>query len=205
MTSAQAVPAGPRRGSAAAFTLVEMTIVLAILGIISGMAVVVYGRVGATSDEQAIQGECATVRTACLRFRADVGRPPHLIAELLQEPATWWWSADRPASWDAAIRRGWNGPYLAAERSSAGGDPAEESRLLAGGSYERHQSSSSNPLAILVSQYGSHPQDGSGGRWKSHFQLEESAVDGLVVRFVHDPAAAAPGDSVVRLPTGLAP
>lgn len=191
----------PRAG----FTLVEMVVVVAILAVVSGLVVVAYGQVGAATDEQAIRAECAAVRSACLRFRADVGRSPHLVAELLQEPGTWWWTAARPPAWDAATRHGWNGPYLACERSSADGCATEEARLLAGGGYERRQSASGNRLDILTSEYGSHPQDATGDRWRSHFQIEESAVDGLVVRFVHDPAAAPSSDCVHRLPTGLPP
>jgi hypothetical protein len=229
-----------------AFTMVEMVMVTALLALVAGMAVAAYGGVGAATDKDIIGAECARIRDACLRFHADVGRPPRLVAELLQDPrdpahpedpgrTSWWWRTQWNDGivtlWDAASRRGWRGPYIVPECGYAD-DPlttdrdesrTEERRLLyeaASSTYILRTLASDPPgrlLAMILDGCDSRPQQlGTGGRLRSHYQLEEIRSGGgsmLYVRFVADPGATVAagydpltdGNVVARVPTGLQP
>lgn len=136
-----------------AFTLLEMTIVVAILAIIAGAALMAYDSTGDAASKDLVRHDMGVLAQAIRQFKADMGEPPQFIAELLQSPATnlshstfdglggWWWRtqagaymAPYPAanlwSFDPTVRRGWRGPYLRIEgRSAAGAEWAEGRRI----------------------------------------------------------------------------
>jgi prepilin-type N-terminal cleavage/methylation domain-containing protein len=201
------------------FTLVELLVTIAILSVVAGMAVYLVSGVQNSGETQAVQAELVTIRKACLRFKADMGEPPRYLAELLQSPSSsnglggWWWRTDgtpaaRLRSFDPVVGRGWNGPYLCAELTSAAAEEASESRTNAGGVMESISSDNSagKHLTLLRSEYGCHPQKKDGDKTLSHFQLDFSVADRISVRFLHDPLQTPCESNVVaRLDLGLKP
>jgi|WetSurMetagenome_2_1015567.scaffolds.fasta_scaffold28614_4 prepilin-type N-terminal cleavage/methylation domain-containing protein len=203
----------------AGFTLAELLVVMAILALTSGLVIMAVGSVGRSTDTQLAQAECAEIRKAALRFAADMGQPPRYVAELLQSPdpsdalGGWWWRTDgAPAtalrSFDPAIGRGWNGPYLHAEFTSSGDGQAAEARLLAASTTQTAASDNAahRRLAVLLSGYSTHPQKTVDGRLLSHYQMDYSDSGEIFVRFVHDPSASSDQTVVVaRLGLGIVP
>ncbi|MBN8524694.1 MAG: prepilin-type N-terminal cleavage/methylation domain-containing protein [Planctomycetes bacterium] len=100
-----------RRG----ITLMELLVVVAILGLVAGMAAVTYAGVGEQADNSVAKAESTALRDACLRFAADAGRPPSSLSELWTQPAD-------VATWDPAFRRGWRGPYASGTATEATAD-----------------------------------------------------------------------------------
>jgi prepilin-type N-terminal cleavage/methylation domain-containing protein len=215
-TAKKAATQRPRRNG---FSLVEVLLVLAILALTAGLVVVVTTGIGEKTDTQLAQAECADLRKACLRFAADLGEPPRYVAELLQSPdpadalGGWWWRTDgtpapRLRSFDPATGRGWNGPYLQPEFLSSGGGPASETRLMTTSTVQTVASDDTGGrrLAILISDYSTHPQKTVAGRLLAHYQMDYSDAREVHVRFVHDPSAPVAETVVVaRLGLGMAP
>ncbi len=190
-----------------------MLVVIAIMAVVAGGVVWLSGGARGAAEEKAIQAELATIRKACLQFKADMGEPPQYLAELMQSPdpadspGGWWWRepSSRPdarlCKFDPATGRGWNGPYIKAEFVStdtdadAGDDPdrATELRLETAASYvpSGHTSppvvsSVGKRLAILVSDFqgGQKRYPGDARRLLSHYQLDLTRSDETFVRFV---------------------
>ena len=95
------------------FTLVELVIVIAVLGIMSAVAIPVVGTFIATSKETATKDELRVLARAIAGsdeftdrgFEGDVGFPPSSLSDLITKP-------DSISAWDAFADIGWNGPYL---------------------------------------------------------------------------------------------
>ncbi|MCX7934265.1 MAG: prepilin-type N-terminal cleavage/methylation domain-containing protein [Planctomycetota bacterium] len=215
----------------AAFTLVEMLTVVAILAIVSGALVLCLANLGESAESNIIKAELAEIRRACQVFAADMGEPPRYLAELMQPPprsaeeiasgTRWWWRSEaerqdllqrQRAAFDPATGRGWHGPYLQPEAGYDDSEPTEESRLVdgaAGSTLETQCSSTGRALPILISDYHSARQARDrSGRLASHYQLDRSGgVNAEIrLRFVRDPRAraAAAGNEIVSLGLGLA-
>jgi prepilin-type N-terminal cleavage/methylation domain-containing protein len=214
-------PTAPIRSASrrAGFTLAEMMVVVALMALTAGLVLMATGGIGRQTDAQLAQAECSEIRRAALRFAADMGQPPRYVAELLQSPdpsdalGGWWWRTDGtplPAlrSFDPATGRGWNGPYLHSEFTSAGDGQASETRRMTASAVQTAASDNAagRRLAVLLSGYATHPQKIVGGRTLSHFQMDAGDPAELFVRFVHDPSAS-PDQTVVvaRLGLGMAP
>ncbi|MBN2582424.1 MAG: prepilin-type N-terminal cleavage/methylation domain-containing protein [Planctomycetes bacterium] len=130
--------------TAAAFTLTELLIVVALLSVIAGVALVHYNGVQDQAEHGLSQVELNRLADAVRQFCLDMGEPPQFLCELMQSPDPddahhgWWWrdggdyplldSEDEPLCaaypaqglwrYDPTTRRGWNGPYVEAECSS---------------------------------------------------------------------------------------
>lgn len=203
-----------RRG----FTLVEMVVVVAILGVVAGIVVYLVAGAQDSAETKALQAELSEIRKASQRFAADMGEPPRYLAELMQSPEPadslggWWWRTDgtpapRLRSFDPAVARGWNGPYIKSEAVSSGTQEATESRLKTASTYE--SAASSKPqgkrLSILLSDY-SKGQKKDGARLASHYQLDFTDSNEIFVRFVQDPLSPPESAIVVaRLGLGVRP
>lgn len=109
------VPAHPaaRRRSSAGFTVIEMLVVLAIIGLIIGLVVTNTGRIFGQSQEAVARIFVRdSLKTPLVRYRIDVGDYPSTnegLAALLAAPS-------------AAAER-WRGPYLEAPGGKLPLDP----------------------------------------------------------------------------------
>ena len=203
----------------AGFTLAEMLVVVAIIAVVAGMVVWLAGGARETAEKQTVQAELATIRNACLQFKADMGEPPQYLAELMQSPdgsvdslGGWWWRTDgtpdvRLRKFDPATRRGWDGPYIKSEARSSSGAEARESRLTTADGYEPANSDdgTGHRLCLLLSDCAL-GQASEGTRLISHYQLDLTDTDELFVRCVQNPGDA-PDKAVVvtRLGLGMKP
>ncbi len=196
-----------------------MLVVVALLGIVAGTVVMITSGVSQRTDDQMVQAECAEIRKAVHRFRADMGEPPRFLAELMQPPdpadasGGWWWRTNgTPASslrsFDPATRRGWSGPYLQSDLASPATQETAEYRLVGAATYEQATSAlaTGKRLAVLLSRYTTYPQQQDGARMVSHYQLDFSDPNEAALRFIKDPLAT-PGQAqvVARLGLGLQP
>lgn len=108
------------------FTLLEMVVVIALLGIISGTVLLGYEGVQEQGREEMTRFEMAEIRKALLQFRRDSGShdfPGQGIYDCTgdatqiawcQSPANFWMLFDDPigVDWNDDTKRGWHGPYL---------------------------------------------------------------------------------------------
>lgn len=115
-------PCPRRRGTKTVptgFTLVELVIVIAVLGIMAAVAIPVVGTFIASSAETATKDEMRLLARAIAGsdersdrgFEGDVGFPPSSLSDLARKP-------DSIPAWDPFLDVGWNGPYV----DSTGGE-----------------------------------------------------------------------------------
>lgn len=186
-----------------AFTLVELLVVVAILAVTAGVVVVLTATAGRQTDEQMVQAECAEIRKAAIKFKDDMGELPRFLAELIQPPdpadaaGGWWWRTDGTPStnlrtYDPAVRRGWNGPYLRFDFISRDTQETSEGRQVGTSTYEQIGSNltAGRRLCIPLSRYVSYPQSMNASRPVSHYQMDYSDPNAPAVRFVRDPQVA---------------
>ena len=118
---------GARQRGVAGFTLIELILVLALLGLLGAVAAprvydaAAQAKIVATRERlqtlrRAIAGEARPGAPVVPGYRGDVGRWPGRLTDLLDRPA------DVPP-WNPFARRGWHGPYLQADRGRAGRPP----------------------------------------------------------------------------------
>lgn len=148
-------------------TLLELLVVVAVLATLGGAVLFSLDATERGAREDVRTVELTRIRDAVLKFRADTGQTPRLLAELLQSPDAadplggWWWRgpADPPlpaATWDPATRRGWSGPYLVVEHRTpdVAGSPGEarEERIGTAGALAVFDSDAAagRRLAILL-------------------------------------------------------
>lgn len=130
-------PLRPSQPTERGFTLLELMIVVAILGVLAGGAFMIMGPVGDQTKNEASHLELNQLREAILRFQADLGSLPKqgvlaLVSDGGQIPvptqgATWFYHPanfgqlyENPftgtghalENWSPDTRRGWRGPYL---------------------------------------------------------------------------------------------
>lgn len=103
----------PERGRG--FTLLELVVVVAILAVAAGLVVATLGPTQDDALSKTARSEIATLRDACLRWKADLGSFPASLGDLK--------SATPPAalpialqSWNPNLKRGWRGPYVTSGR-----------------------------------------------------------------------------------------
>ncbi len=78
------------------FTLMEMVIVIAILGLLGGIAVPAYFQKLEKAKKQTAKTQIGMIEQAILDFQIDTGRLPKSLDELIKNPG----------------EKKWNGPYL---------------------------------------------------------------------------------------------
>ena len=83
--------------SKSGFTLIEVLLVVAILGILAAVVVGNFGQHGETARIRATRASIAAISTQVDVFQLDVGRLPNSLDELINQPS------------GAA---NWNGPYI---------------------------------------------------------------------------------------------
>ncbi|HVQ35603.1 MAG TPA: type II secretion system protein [Candidatus Bathyarchaeia archaeon] len=76
---------GERRKSAAGFTLVELLVVCAIIGILASVAVGNYRRSIVKAKEAALQQDLYTMRTLINQYFADKGKYPQDLSSLVED------------------------------------------------------------------------------------------------------------------------
>lgn len=111
------VPPYPER--CAGFTLIELVMVIAVLGIMAAVAIPVIGTFISSAQETATKDELRLLARAIAGtdeakdrgFEGDVGFPPSALIDLVQKP-------ESVSVWDPFLDLGWNGPYL----DSTGGE-----------------------------------------------------------------------------------
>lgn len=133
------VRAGTHHFTRAAFTLLELLVVVAILAVLAGTAIMALNDTQAQVEADVAQTEMLELKQAILRFQRDTGwlpkqgpfnldsRPggfaplPAGASEAwFDSPANFWQLYENPLggtghpleTWNPATRRGWNGPYL---------------------------------------------------------------------------------------------
>ena len=95
------------------FTLIEMVMVIAVLGIMAAVAIPVIGTFITSAQETATKDEMRVLVRAIAGsdeakdrgFEGDVGFAPSSLVDLVRKP-------DSVATWDPFLDLGWNGPYL---------------------------------------------------------------------------------------------
>lgn len=95
------------------FTLVELVMVIAVLGIMAAVAIPVIGTFISSAQETATQDEMRLLARAIAGsdeakdrgFEGDVGFPPSALIDLVQKPGSL-------SVWDPFLDLGWNGPYV---------------------------------------------------------------------------------------------
>jgi len=86
-----------RHGSKAGFTLIEVLLVVAILGILAAVVVGNFGQHGENARIRATRASIAAISTQVDVFQLDVGRLPNSLDELINQPSG---------------ASNWNGPYI---------------------------------------------------------------------------------------------
>lgn len=102
-----------RRYPDGGFTLIEMVMVIAVLGIMAAVAIPVIGSFITSAQETATKDEMRVLARAIAGsdeakdrgFEGDVGFVPSSLADLVRKP-------DSVSAWDPFLDLGWNGPYL---------------------------------------------------------------------------------------------
>lgn len=206
------------------FSLIEMLLVVAIMSVVAGAVMMVFsGGTIEQADRQLIMTDCAAIRDAAMRFQHDMGEPPKFIAELLQSPdpdeagGGWWWREVQPParffSYDPAIRRGWSGPYLAADNTvTSSAETGEDGWKTMTRESGVADSAAGGRLTILASRHSSYPQrfvEDPHRRTRtfvSHYQFDVSDGGEPVVRFVADPLVSPGSEHIIcRLALGIEP
>ncbi len=104
-----------RRG----FTLIELVIIIAVLGILAAVAVPRFASMATSSKQAATKDELNTLKRAITGnpaataggeyvdrgFEGDIGYPPSRLQDLVAKP-------DSISTYDKFTRLGWNGPYV---------------------------------------------------------------------------------------------
>ena len=101
-----------RRGRRAAFTLIELLLVLVILGILAAVVVPKFTNTGDKARRTAANTDIATIEGALDRFELDAGRFPNTdegLAVLMQAPTQ--------------QVKGWSGPYIKRIPTDPWGNP----------------------------------------------------------------------------------
>ncbi len=103
---------GARYGSG--FTLIELTIIIIVLGVIAAVGIPVMGNMINSSKINATKSELTTLKTAIVGksssgvirgYESDVGLSPPDLQALFTKPGP-------VADWDRFTQTGWNGPYI---------------------------------------------------------------------------------------------
>ena len=84
-------------GAKSGFTLIEVLLVVAILGILAAVVVGNFGQHGENARIRATRASIAAIATQVDVFQLDVGRLPNSLDELINQPAG---------------ASNWNGPYI---------------------------------------------------------------------------------------------
>lgn len=132
------------RTSRSAFTLVELLVVIAVLALVSGIAVTAYQGAQEKAEAAMAERQLDVLRDALLRFRSDMGffpgEGPLAAAQLdlsdiggrprsprwAEDPANFWMLFEMPRDrqdanrwrWKPEVARGWRGPYLDLNRQA---------------------------------------------------------------------------------------
>ena len=83
----------------AAFTLMELMLVMAILVIMAGMVTFAYNRIAGNAENDLALSEIKTIEKACMAYRLKHRRYPNQLGELTAVPG-------------GMSQRKWGGPYL---------------------------------------------------------------------------------------------
>ena len=83
----------------AAFTLMELMLVMAILVIMAGMVTVAYNRIAGNAEYDLCETEIGAIEQACMTFRLKHRRFPFELEELTNVP-------------NGMTQRKWGGPFL---------------------------------------------------------------------------------------------
>jgi len=86
-----------RAGGKAGFTLIEVLLVVAILGILAAVVVGNFGQHGENARIRATRASISAISTQVDVFQLDVGRLPNSLDELINQPSG---------------ASNWNGPYI---------------------------------------------------------------------------------------------
>ncbi len=99
-----------RLDSRSAFTLVEVLLVVAILGILSAVVVANFGNRGKDSREKGTRASIAAVGVAVSIFQIDMGRNPKSLDELAIDPGSSSWKGPYIKGGVPAMNDAWGTP-----------------------------------------------------------------------------------------------
>jgi general secretion pathway protein G len=100
-----------RLSNRAAFTLVELLIVIIIIAVLAAIAIPKFANQSARSKESALRAELSLLRNATEVFKADCGSFPATLADLAATaaPAN---GKDSAGANKAIVGTDWKGPYI---------------------------------------------------------------------------------------------
>lgn len=99
-------------GSKAGFTLIEVLLVVAILGILAAVVVGNFGQHGETARIRATRASIAAISTQVDVFQLDVGRLPNSLDELINQPSgVSNWNGPYVRGGSAALADAWGTPF----------------------------------------------------------------------------------------------
>ena len=95
----------------AGFTLVEVLLVVAILGILAAVVVGNYGKHGDTARVRTTRASIAVIATAVDVFQLDTGRYPSSLDDLITNPGHANWNGPYIRGGREALRDAWGQPF----------------------------------------------------------------------------------------------
>jgi general secretion pathway protein G len=102
-----------RQSSRAGFTLVELIVVIAIIGVLATVLIVRYSGQTDQAKVAAAKSQIAQIEGAVIAFQAHVGRLPNSLRELVEKPADAKnWQEDGYLKGKSAPKDPWGNDYI---------------------------------------------------------------------------------------------
>lgn len=105
-------PPRTKRQRMLGFTLVEVMIVIAIIGLIAGIVALNVGKQFGKSKTEKVRTDANVLSKAILLYQRDCGQIPGGLEDLVQSPGIEGWDGPYIEGGMKALRDPWNRPYI---------------------------------------------------------------------------------------------